>query len=109
MREKGRDAGREPGRDVERRHAEAEAKARRDAAARARRLAQSVSGDDDRAQLLDYANTLDAEADSLERQPSDPAATRKVEQPQQQAQQQAATDPAPPPDGKPDNGNGSRG
>jgi len=114
MREKGGDTGR---RTAELR---AKAKGRRDAAARARRLAQSVTQDDDRAQLLDYAKSLDAEADSLENQPPDPGVPHKQQQPQQQtqpqqqaqqaqqAQQQAAT--GPPPDDKPSgNGKKSRG
>ena len=116
MREKGGDTGR---RTAEQR---AKAKGRRDAAARARRLAQAVTQDDDRAQLLDYAKSLDAEADSLENQPPDPGVPHKQQQPQQQtqpqqqaqqAQQQAATGPPPddkpPPDGNQGNGKKSRG
>jgi hypothetical protein len=95
--------------DTGRRRTELQAKARRDAAARARRLAMSVTQDDDRAQLLDYATTLDNEADSLERQAST-STHKQQQQPQQQAQQQAqqqeATEPAPT---KPANGKKPRG
>jgi hypothetical protein len=110
---------RESGRETDRRQAEAKAKAkakakaRRESAARARRLAQSVTQDHDRAQLLDYAKTLDAEAEALERQASGPASTRKQEQPQQQAQQQAAAEPTAEPtpttNGKPGNGKKPKG
>lgn len=82
MREKGRETGHRPA------EAAAKARTRREAAARARRLAQSVIQDDDRAQLLDYAKTLEREAEDLERQIPDPVAKHKQEQSQQQAQQQ---------------------
>lgn len=101
----------EQSRETGRRSADAAAKvrARREAAARARRLAQSVIQDDDRAQLLDYAKSLDAEADSLERQAR--SMTRKQEQPQQQAQQQQAPPqpPANPTNGRPGNGKKPKG
>ena len=88
---------------------QAKAKARRDAAARARRLAMSITQDDDRAQLLDYATTLDNEADSLERQAST-STHKQQQQPQQQAQQQEATVPvASPSNGKPANGKKPKG
>lgn len=103
MREKGRDTGHRPA------EAAAKARARRESAARARRLAQSVIQDDDRAQLLDYAKTLEREAEDLERQAR--SMTRKQEQPQQQAQQQQAQPqpPATPTNVKPGNGKKPKG
>ena len=103
MSAKGRDTGPRPW------EAAAKVRARREAAARARRLAQSVIQDDDRAQLLDYAKTLEREAEDLERQAR--SMTRKQEQPQQQAQQQQAQPqpPATPTNGKPGNGKKPKG
>ena len=96
--------------DTGRRRTELQAKARaqREAAARARRLAQSVTQDHDREQLLDYATALDNEADTLERQASTPL-HKQQQQPQQQAQQQEATEPVPPPASPPPPGKRPRG
>jgi hypothetical protein len=81
-----------------------EAHAKRASAARARRLVTALTLDADKAQLLRYAQQLEAEATELERQAAAqgavPPPVGSVEHAQGQQQQQNSTDV--PPDSEPE-------